>query len=354
MAEDLNRRQFVAASAACLCAGLLPGGRILGATGVGAAGLAPRSEPSPQERPFIVDMHVHMDQPPVPTTYRDRLFRAFKVQYDGEGNRLPNPKRYSYRPDQIIDRMDEAGVDVSFVMMGEDTRRRDSRDDNYEFLAAQVERYPDRLVGMPMYDPLHQPYDNEAFVDFCVERGFRAIKLMAPYEEYDPYDERIWPFYEKASDAGITVTFHTGWVPVPPASNEWAHFQIDALDELGARFPDLHVHMAHAGMPDAWERAVLVAAKHDHFTLDFSSWCAYPPHYLVGMLALARDVGGIERVMFGSEHSICDPKLFVDQVLNINLWAERLAYPPFSDEDVRKVLGLNAARRFGLSTEKRT
>ena len=57
--------------------------------------------------------------------------------------------------------------------------------------------------------------------------------------------------------------------------------------------------------------------------------------------------------MFGSEHSICDPKMFVEQVLNSNLWADRLGYARFSDDDIRKVLGLNAARWFDLSTEMR-
>lgn len=351
MANILNRRRFLGISAASLCAGLIPGKSLWGRSGLTAA--AAGSRPSSRERPFVVDMHVHMDQPPVATEYRDRLFAPFKAQYDGQANRVPNPKRYSYRPEQIIERMDEADVDVSFVMIGEGTRRRDSRADNFEFLVEQVRRYPDRLVGMPMYDPLYEPYRNQDFVEFCAEHGFKAIKFMPPYEEYDPYDERIWPLYEKAAELGITATFHTGWVPVPPAGNKWAHFQMDWLDELGTRFPELHVHMAHAGMPDAWERAVLVAAKHDNFTLDFSSWCAYPPHYLVAMLALARDIGGIEKVMFGSEHSVCDPKMFVEQVLNINLWADRLAYPRFSDEEIRGVLGLNAARKFGLSTEKR-
>lgn len=351
MANHVNRRQFVGTSAAWLCAGVIPGSRLLERTGL--LGAAAPFRPSRQAPPFVVDMHVHMDQPPVPTTYRDRLFEPFKAQYDGEGGRIPNPRRYSYLPEQIVERMDEAGVDVSFVMIGGGGRRREGRDGSYEFLAEQVRRYPDRLVGMPSYDPLYEPYGNVEFVEFCAENGFPAIKFMAPYEEFSPYDERIWPLYEKATELGVTMTFHTGWVPVPPAANHWAHFQLDWLDKLGTRFPDLHVHMAHAGMPDAWERAVLVAAKHDNFSLDFSSWCAYPPHYLVGMLALARDVGGIDKVMFGSEHSVCDPKMFVEQVLNINLWAERLSYPPFSEEEIRGVLGLNAARWFDLSTEKR-
>jgi hypothetical protein len=55
-----------------------------------------------------------------------------------------------------------------------------------------------------------------------------------------------------------------------------------------------------------------------------------PPHYLVGMLALALDVGGIEKVMFGSEHSICDPKMFVEHILNVNHWATEKRVRPRS------------------------
>lgn len=340
--------------------------RFLGAFGVGAlAAAGPWLDEGDAEstrhrggagqaRPFVVDLHVHMSQPPLgDTTYRDLLFKPFKAQYDGDGNRLPNPKRYTYLPEQILERMDQAGVDVSFVMMGEDRRRGAGRPGSYEYLAEQVRAHPGRFVGMPSHDPLYRPYRNRDFVKMCADYGFRAIKLLAPYEQYNPYDERIWPFYEACIEHDVSVTFHTGWPPTPIASIRWANVELEGLDEVGIRFPELKVHLAHAGGPHLWQQAVLVAAKHDSFSLDFSSWGAYPPQQLVSMIALARDVGGIEKVMFGSEHSQSDPAMLVQFIRNINVWAERLHYAPFDGGEIAKILGLNAARKWGLSTELR-
>ncbi len=356
MKDRMDRREFMGSSL------MLAGGASLLGTGVAsaqpkgaaaAAGGAQRKPLSEQGRPLVIDLHVHMSQPPVETAYRDVLFKPFKAQYDGDGKRHVNPKRYTYLPEEIIERMNDAAVDVSFVMMGGSRRRGPGRADSYDFIAQQIEKYPGRLVGMPTYDPLYEPYRHRDFVDMVADMGFKAVKLLAPYEQYNPYNDKIWPFYKRASERDISVTFHTGWPPVAAAPIYWANIELEGVDELGARFPDLKVHLAHAGGPHQWQEAVLVTAKHDNFSLDFSSWGAYPPQQLIAMIGLARDVGGIEKVMFGSEHSVCDPAMMVAQIRNLNLWAERFYYAPFTDEEIRRILGLNAAAKWNLSTALR-
>ena len=317
----------------------------------------PQAATSSVSRPFVFDMHVHMSDPEGAKqgkAYRDILFKNFQAIYDGEGNRNPNPKKYTYLPEEIIERMNEGGVDVSLVMVSSGSRRRGRRRNLLAYMAQQLEKYPGRLVGVPTYDPLHEPWRGPEFVDEIADLGFKGVKLLAAYEGYDPYDEKIWPFYEKAVERGILVDFHTGWGPVAGAPLEYGSLaEIHGLDKLGRRYPELKVNVAHAGGPAQWPEAVLVTAKHENFSLDFSSWCAYPPQQLIAMLALARDVDCMDKVMFGSEHSICDPGTVVGQVRNINLWADRLYYSRFTEEDIAKILGLNAARRFNLSTSLR-
>lgn len=317
-----------------------------------------QAEPtSTGKRPFVFDMHVHMSDPEGARqgkAYRDTLFQNFQAIYDGQGNRHVNPKKYTYLPEEIIERMDEGGVDVSLTMVSSGDRRRGRARNLLTYLVEQQEKYPGRLVGFPMYDPLYEPWRGPEFVDEVADMGFKGVKLLAAYEGYDPYDDKIWPFYERAIERDILIDFHTGWAPVAGAPQEYGSLaEIHSLDRVGRHFPELKVNLAHAGGPGQWPEAVLVTAKHPNFSLDFSSWCAYPPQQLMAMLALARDVNCMNKVMFGTEHSICDPGTVVDQVRNINLWADRLYYARFEDGDIAKILGLNAAQRFDLSTSLR-
>ena len=330
----------------------------LGASSACGTGAAPAVAAGRQGRPLVIDVHVHMSVPARrqdsgASARTDLLFKSFKAQYDGDGNRHINPKKYSYLPEQIIQRMDEGGVDVSFVMVGGGRRRRPGAPTPDEFGAEQVAKYPGRLVAVSRYDPIEQPWRSPAFVKHIAGLGFRAIKLSSPYDRYEPYDERVWSLYESAIEHDIQIIYHTGWAPLPSMPIKWANIQLAAIDKVGRRYPELKVLLAHAGGPHLWREAVLVAAKHNNFSLDFSSWCTYPPQQLIAMLGLARDVGGIDKVLFGSEHSICDPGMNVGQILNINLWADRMHYERFTDGDIAGILGLNAARKWNLSTELR-
>ena len=62
---------------------------------------------------------------------------------------------------------------------------------------------------------------------------------------------------------------------------------------------------------------------------------------------------GLDRVLFGSEHTLCDPGIFVAEIRNINLFAERYHFPPFEEQDIRRILGENAARVYGIEAKKR-
>lgn len=355
-----SRRDFFRTAAGAVGAGFaglaLGGGRRSPFARVGA--------PVTRQRPFVMDVHVHLaDVAAIPPELSreavlDELYRPWTHVYGADGEWIPRPTGISSTSAEALIRlMDEDGIDVSVVMPSDHSRVAKKPGHmipptSNDFIAEQVRRYPDRLVGICGHDPLEEEWKAPLELERMVtEHGFRGMKLYPPYDHFDPYDERLFPLYEKALELDVVLTFHTGWTPWVNAPMKYGDPVL--LDPVGTRFPDLKVNMAHIGGASHWREAVLVAARHPRFTMDVSSWCTYPPSLLVEMLNLARDLVGLDRVLFGSEHTLCRPGTFVAELENLNVFAERYHHPPFAEEDIHRMLGENAARVYGIEPRKR-
>ena len=314
--------------------------------------------PAASGKAFIMDVHVHMGDRVSGISqeqmleFRKDLYRPWTHIYDGEGKRIPRREISTPAVEDLIALMDRDGIDVS-VIMPSDHRRVASVTDKVsqkratsnDFIAEIARKYPNRLIAIAGHDPLRDQWNAAPELERCVkELGMRGMKLYPPYDQFDPYDERLFPVYEKAIELDVPLTFHTGWTPLLTGPLEFA--RPEPLDKVGIRYPDLKVNLAHVGGPAYWHGALITIGRHQNFTCDLSSWCTYPPQMLVEMLNLARDLVGLERVLFGSEHTLCPPGEFVELLRNINHFGEIYRFPPFDTREIDAMLGLNAARLY--------
>ncbi len=349
-----SRREFV--HAALLGAGM--------AMGFPANGWARRL--SSQAKPFVMDVHVHlvtpMPDPNMMTYLREmvaEIYAPWDHVYDGDGNRVRRIPISTPNATELIGMMDRWGVDVS-VIMPFDIRRvaakrqkaRQVYASTNDQVAEAVRQYPDRLIGIAGHDPLRDEWKADIELERAVkELGLSSMKLYPIYHHYDPYDERLFPLYEKAVELDVPLTFHTGWTPLRSAPLRFAN--PESIDRVGDRYPELRANLAHAGGPSYWREAITVVARRPNFVLDISSWCGYPPRMLVELLDLARQLVGIDRILFGTEHTLCDPGHMIREVQNINTFAERYGPESFTTADIEKILGLNAARFYRWPLEGR-
>jgi predicted TIM-barrel fold metal-dependent hydrolase len=323
---------------------------------------------------FIMDVHIHFGVDGEgsklimadPEHFADRkqqsadLYGPWDQVYDAQGDRQPRVSDFGTvaDSDKLVAYLDGAGVDVAVIFPFESNRvaktRREVRfDATNEAIAGAVRKHPQRLIGLCGHDPFRAQWQGPLELKRRVEQdGFKGMKLYPPYYKFDPSDRDLDPLYRTASDVGAVLTFHTGWAPLARAPMKYGH--PDLLDDVAMRFPDLKINMAHAGGVSWWEEAVLVAARHRNMTMDISSWCGYSPRLLVQLLDLARDLVGLDRMLYGSEHTLCPPPEFIGLLLNINEFAEKAKVRPFDKVDIEKMLGLNAARLYGVEPTKRT
>jgi predicted TIM-barrel fold metal-dependent hydrolase len=301
---------------------------------------------------FIMDVHVHAGDGELklpegqPQALNAEIYRPWKNIYDSHGKLEPRPTERVTSAQGLIEFLDRQGVDVAVVMPFNPNRvaRRPEQlfpGSTNDTLLKWVQAHPDRLVGICGHDPLVAEWKGPLELERMVkEHGFKGMN-----------DERLFPLYEKAVELGAVLTFHTGWTPLLNAPMKYGH--PDYLDEVGIRYPELKVNMAHIGGAAWWKEAILVAARHKNFTMDLSSWCTYPPYMLVQMLDLARQLVGLNRVLFGSEQHLCPPSKFVGEVRNVNTFADQHGIERFAESDITNILGLNAARVYGVEPRKR-
>lgn len=163
-------------------------------------------------------------------------------------------------------------------------------------VAALVERWPDRFVGVASVD-LHRPMDAVRELRRCVrELGFRALRIIPWLWDLPPDDRRYYPLYAECCELGIpfcTQVGHTG--PLCPSE---PGRPIPYLDRVALDFPELQIVGGHIGYP--WTAEIIsLATKYPGVHIDTSAYRAsrYPAEiveYLRGH--------GRRKVLFGSNH----------------------------------------------------
>ncbi len=199
--------------------------------------------------------------------------------------------------DITIAAMDEADVTQSLISAC--VAPRNVMISNGE-VAAFVEEYPDRLVGVGSVD-ISKPMEAVKEIRRCInELGFKAIRVLPWLWEVPPTDRRFYPVYTACCDLGVpfcTQIGHTG--PLMPSEVGRPIY----LDQVALDFPELSIVAGHIGYP--WtDEAIAVATKHENVYIDTSAYTVqrYPKVLVDYLKSYGRD-----KVLFGSNYPMIKP-----------------------------------------------
>ena len=220
-------------------------------------------------------------------------------------------------PDRMLRAMDMVGIDVACVF---NTFHSDGTTGN-DLTARFVTQDPDRFVGFAYVSPLMPERMLPELRRAIDELGFVAIKLYPPYTPW-PLNGRQWhPIYEFADERGLAVIIHTD---AGPQSDP------ELLGEVAQRFPRVNFVAGHSGnTPEPRGRAIAAAQAHPNIYLETCSSFRTP-----GVIEQLVDEAGADRVLFGSDTPLMDPRIQLDKIITARV----------SDEAKRQVLGDNARR----------
>jgi predicted TIM-barrel fold metal-dependent hydrolase len=262
--------------------------------------------------------------------------------------------------DRLIEHMDSAGIDLGVVeVLDWEIGFRDpapvSIEGIHEAVARVIARHSDRLVGFAGIDP--QRENAVQLFEWAVrDLGYRGLKLY-PNTGFYPYDERVFPLYERCEQWGLPILCHAGGPGIALLPARFANPIF--LQDVQARFPRLKLWIAHAGHRIYREEAAAVAAAGVHTYLELSAWekvVKNDEEFYVRWLGSVRDQVGAHRLIWGSDHFAGTRVRGKESLLWWTEWFRQLPATAekygvrFTQEEVDRIMGTNALECLRLDT----
>jgi len=244
-----------------------------------------------------------------------------------------------YTPqEEYITVMDALGID-KMVILGKDYGKLGDRLQSNlpdEEVANFIKACPDRFIGFTAAHPDRAVKQNLERVERAVnDLGLKGVKLN-PHAGFYPNDERLYPVYEKVTELGIPVMFHSG-VKSPTEGTRVKYCQPIYLDDVTVDFPDMTIIIAHAGYP--WvEETILVGLYSPNVYVDISTLNQIEGAlgYEAVLPTIRRLTAslGASRILFGSDFTYN-----LEEMIQIINSADFL-----SERDKENILGENARK----------
>lgn len=178
--------------------------------------------------------------------------------------------------------------------------------DMLEDVRVAVQEYPDLFVPYIMLNPIDNKIDPMKFLEDAISKlDIKGFKLYPPLHYYHAYDERILPFYEKAEDNDLCITFHFG---ISVGSTADIRFMNPAdLSPIARDFKKINFLMAHFATGYLKELLFLMYHVDNVYAESSSSnaWMKYLPYDITLQQVFQRiiDIKGADKIVFGTDSS---------------------------------------------------
>ena len=247
----------------------------------------------------------------------------------------PAQRSYRYTVEDMINRMNTYGIDLSIVIAHARygwtiERFRKEHDD----IMNDIKKYPNRLLGYCWVNP---HFGDAAMVELerCIEElGYVGMKFHPKQEHFSIDNKMVDPFVEKAAEYKIPIMVHTEmWTR---GDEPWR------LVNLCKRFPEVTFFMGHMGHDDSSVQRLTIpriASDVDNLILESSSTTTDPWATYAGPALML----GPERIVYGS-----DAGPFHHNAINLL----KIDLLDLDSETKRLILGGNVIRVLKLDEKK--
>ena len=272
----------------------------------------------------VIDIHIHITQA---EEYADWFLQWAREQHDHDI--VPRLREVLASPESLLRFLDGEGVDYAVVLPENNPGVTGVCPNERVGAFAQT---TGRLIPFASINPLTTPNAAEELDRFVSGYGFRGLKLYPTYHHFYPNDERLFPLYDRAQDLGMPVMFHTGSSVFPNALMKFGDPL--ALDDVAVFFPRLVIIQAHSGRGFWYDRAFFLSVLHENVYMDITG---LPPRNLLKYFPdLEKNQ---DKVLFGSDWPV---------IASIKDNIGALRHLPIREKAKERILGLNAARLFGI------
>lgn len=313
------------------------------------------------EKYFVVDGHIHFwdASPENQRNIHGRqfidCFYGYQTALSPEEYIWPIEKFEKYSEEDIMHDLFEIGyVDkaifqptylTDFYINGFNTTEQD---------AVLQEKYPDKFIVNGSFDPRDGELGMEAFEQLVDKYNLQGVKLYTAEwkgesKGWDLRDEWSKRYLEKCLELGVkNIHIHKG--PTIRPLNKDA-FNVDDVDEVASEFTDLNFIVEHIGLPRL-EDFCWIAVQEPNVYAGMAVAMPFMhsrPRYFGQMMGELLYWLDEDRILFASDYAIWQPKWLVEQFVDFQIPEDMQSeYGELTPDIKRKILGLNAAKLYGI------
>ncbi len=280
---------------------------------------------------MIVDFHTHLFPPEI-ISQKTSFFSAqpaFKLLYESDQAKM-------VEAEELIEMMDDQGVERS-VVFGFPWRKSRTIKNHNDYIIESVKRFPDRLIGLCCFDMEFE--DAAAETIRCLDAGLSGVGELASYTS--GIDQivinNLTPVMKICRERKLPLLLHAN-EPVGHSYPGKAPDSLSGVYRFISSFPDNIVVLAHWGgglfFYSLMKKEVTESLKNVYFDT-----AASPFLYKNDIYRVAKELVGIEKILFGSDYPLIKPGRYFKE----------LAQSGLSEEEITNIKGGNAARLLGLN-----
>ncbi|MGQ9723559.1 MAG: amidohydrolase family protein [Candidatus Jordarchaeum sp.] len=302
----------------------------------------------------VIDIHVHppdilMD--PVPPGYKaveEELLgrmdeagvdKVALLAFDVDKNDVARFQDLFYRPVRYVTSLGGGSFgSILIEIMAWFDRIVRSEEDIYKY----VVKDPNRIIGFGSINPKRPEEEIKEKLRKIKEFGFKGIKLIPTFQFCNPSDECVYPVYEYAQKNKLVILTHTG---CDPGLWEYPDFCEDAkpihLTKIAEDFPRLNIVGAHLGSysaenPGIWfEEMMQVVKTYDNVFTDAS---AVDPE----LVRRAVKTVGADKILYGSDYPVV--LTYVDRKIGMKEHLSNILSLDINVDEKEKILSQNAKK----------
>ena len=318
------------------------------------------------EEVFILDCHTHLWDAS-PANQRNKYgrgwidcFYAYHKNLSPAEYVWPLEKYEKYGADTMVqDEFVKGYVDLAIL---QPTYLKDFYYEGFNTLeqnSVLKQAYPDRFILNGRWDARDGENGLEELRRMKGEWNIPGVKLytaewVGSSKGYKLSDPDAYTYLEECARLGITnIHVHKG--PTIYPLNRDA-FDVADVDDAASHFPELNFIVEHVGLPRLEDFCWIATQESNVYggiavALPF----IHPrPRYFAEIMANLLFWIGPDKILFGSDYALWEPKWLIER-----LWAFELPDDlqheygvDLTKETKRKILGLNAARLYGIDPDQ--
>ena len=242
------------------------------------------------------------------------------------------------RHEEMLRRMDEAGIEKSFLIAPKIGREGlpAAYHVPYQIVVDAVKKYPDRFYGLAGIDPFEGMSGVRALEQAINEFGFIGAHVYPHWFELAPDHAKYYPFYAKCVELDVPIQMQVGQSLIySPTSPMRSVGQPITIDTVACDFPELKIIGIHIGIP--WhEEMIAMAWKHPNVYIGCDAHA--PKHWPESFIKYINSYGQ-DKVIFGTDFPVIDFSRAMDDI----------AAHGFKPEVLAKLLRYNVERIYNLT-----